>query len=131
YFMTIAEAARLALSAASLARGGETFVLEMGDPVSIDALARRMIEQSGRAVEIRYTGLRPGEKLTEELCLPDERVLSADGRRLRVSVGPPVDSAWLLRTFSALTALAAQNDGEAIRTLLHGLFPGIPLRPPE
>ena len=69
YFMTTSEATQLVLSAAAMAVGGETFVLDMGEPVNIDALARRMIAlaglRSGEDVEIRYTGLRPGEKLSE------------------------------------------------------------------
>ena len=79
YFMTIAEAASLVLQAGSMAKGGEVFVLDMGQPVRIDDLARRMIALSGRTVrdvrnpdgdiEILYTGLRPGEKLYEELLI--------------------------------------------------------------
>ena len=79
YFMTIPEAASLVLQAGSMARGGEVFVLDMGQPVRIDELARRMIALSGRTVrdernpdgdiEIQYTGLRPGEKLYEELLI--------------------------------------------------------------
>ena len=79
YFMTIPEAASLVLQAGSMAKGGEVFVLDMGKPVHIDALARRMISISGHTVrdehnpqgdiEIRYSGLRPGEKLFEELLI--------------------------------------------------------------
>jgi FlaA1/EpsC-like NDP-sugar epimerase len=79
YFMTIPEAASLVLQAGSMARGGEVFVLDMGQPVKIDELARRMIALSGLTVRdeknadgdiaIEYTGLRPGEKLYEELLI--------------------------------------------------------------
>lgn len=79
YFMTIAEAASLVLQAGSMAKGGEVFVLDMGQPIRIDDLARRMIALSGRTVrdarnpegdiEIQYSGLRPGEKLCEELLI--------------------------------------------------------------
>jgi len=79
YFMTIPEAASLVIQAGSMARGGEVFLLDMGEPVRIDDLARRMIALSGHSVrdkdnpdgdiEIRYTGLRPGEKLYEELLI--------------------------------------------------------------
>jgi FlaA1/EpsC-like NDP-sugar epimerase len=81
YFMTIPEAASLVLQAGSMAKGGEVFVLDMGPPVKIDELARRMIALSGRTlrdermpdgdIEIQYTGLRPGEKLYEELLIGD------------------------------------------------------------
>ena len=71
YFMTIPEAARLVIEAGSMARGGEIFLLDMGTPVRIDELARRMIQMSGLTVgqdiHIEYVGLRPGEKLYEEL----------------------------------------------------------------
>jgi FlaA1/EpsC-like NDP-sugar epimerase len=79
YFMTIPEAASLVLQAGSMAKGGEVFLLDMGQPVKIDELARRMIALSGLSVrdetnpdgdvEIQYTGLRPGEKLFEELLI--------------------------------------------------------------
>ena len=76
YFMTIPEAVSLVLQACVYAKDGEVFVLDMGDPVRIDDLARNMIRLSGLEpdvdIEIRYTGLRPGEKLYEELLMQDE-----------------------------------------------------------
>ena len=78
YFMTIPEAACLVLKAASIAKGGELFVLDMGQPVKIRELAERMIQlyapHDGRKVEIVYVGLRPGEKLYEELLLAGEGI---------------------------------------------------------
>jgi FlaA1/EpsC-like NDP-sugar epimerase len=81
YFMTIPEAAQLVLQAGAMARGGEVFVLDMGEPVKIIDLARRMVELSGMTVRdevtpngdisIAITGLRPGEKLYEELLIGD------------------------------------------------------------
>jgi FlaA1/EpsC-like NDP-sugar epimerase len=67
YFMTVQEAVQLVIQAAAIGRDGEALVLDMGKPVSIDAVARQLIELSGKDVEIIYTGLRPGEKLHEEL----------------------------------------------------------------
>jgi UDP-N-acetyl-D-glucosamine 4,6-dehydratase len=73
YFMLIPEACQLVLQAAAIARGGELFILDMGDPVKIVDLARTMIRRYGKEgeVEIVYTGLRPGEKLYEELLIDD------------------------------------------------------------
>ena len=71
YFMTIPEACRLVLEAGTMGKGGEIFIFDMGEPVKIADLAKRMIELSGlqvdKDIEIKYTGLRPGEKLYEEL----------------------------------------------------------------
>ena len=76
YFMTIPEASQLVLTAGAMAKGGEIFVLDMGNPVKIDDLAKKMISLSGlvlgRDINIRYTGLRPGEKLYEELLMSEE-----------------------------------------------------------
>jgi FlaA1/EpsC-like NDP-sugar epimerase len=67
YFMTVQEAVQLVIQAAAIGRGGEALVLDMGQPVRIADVARHLIERSGRAVELVYTGLRTGEKLNEEL----------------------------------------------------------------
>jgi FlaA1/EpsC-like NDP-sugar epimerase len=87
YFMTIPEASQLVLQAFSIGTGGEIFVLDMGEPVKIADLARSLILlsglQPGYDIEIRYTGLRPGEKMFEELNLQDERLVPTSHPKIR------------------------------------------------
>ena len=79
YFMLIPEACQLVLQSAAIGRDGEVMVLEMGNPVKIDDVAKTLISMSGRRdVEIAYTGLRPGEKMSEELFTPGESIKSTD-----------------------------------------------------
>ena len=89
YFMTIPEAASLVLQAASIAKGGELFVLDMGLPVKIRELAERMIQlyapREGRKVDIVYTGLRPGEKLYEELLLAGEGIAKTENEKIFIA----------------------------------------------
>jgi FlaA1/EpsC-like NDP-sugar epimerase len=96
YFMTIPEAASLVLQAASMARGGELFVLDMGEPMKIRELAERMIQlyadPAAPPVEIRYVGLRPGEKLYEELLRDDESVTRTS--REKIFIARPEEFSW-------------------------------------
>ncbi len=93
YFMTIPEAVSLVLKAGASARGGEIFVLDMGDPVKIDDLARNLIKLSGLKpdvdIEIKYTGLRPGEKLYEELLMNEEGLRKTDNEL--IYIGQPIN----------------------------------------
>lgn len=86
YFMTIPEACRLVLEAAFMGKGDEIFVFDMGTPVKIDRLARRMIEMAGltpgKDIDIQYTGLRPGEKLYEELLAEKEQTIPTDNPKI-------------------------------------------------
>lgn len=88
YFMLIPEACQLILQAGSMGKGGEIFVLEMGDPVNIDSMARDLIKFSGFEpevdIKIEYTGLRPGEKLYEELMTADENVVPTKHKKIMV-----------------------------------------------
>lgn len=93
YFMTIPEAVSLVLQAGAFAKGGEIFVLDMGDPVKIDDLARNMILLSGLKpdvdIKIEYVGLRPGEKLFEELLMDEEGLQDTENKMIHI--GNPID----------------------------------------
>lgn len=103
YFMTIPEASQLVIQAGGIGRPGEVLILDMGDPVSILDVARRMIESSGKHIEIMYTGLRHGEKLHEELVTPeegDERPFHPKISHAKVDFLPPTGldhETWIAR----------------------------------
>ncbi|HSH81173.1 MAG TPA: polysaccharide biosynthesis protein, partial [Herpetosiphonaceae bacterium] len=128
YFMTIPEAVQLVLQAAVLGRGGEVFVLDMGEPTRIADLARDMIELSGlevgRDIEIVFTGARPGEKLFEELFVPGEHYQRT--RHEKVFIAENASSfvpRSLAESIEILAAAAERNDHEAIRSALKQLVP--------
>ena len=102
YFMMIPEACQLVLQAGSIAKGGELFILDMGEPIKIVDLAKRMIELSGRDdIEIEFTGLRQGEKLYEELLI-DDADLKTEYDSILVSQDEPVDYNILLAQIDSL-----------------------------
>ena len=126
YFMTITESVGLVLQTATLGRGGEIFILDMGQPVKIVDLARQMIELSGfrpgTDIEIKFTGVRPGEKLYEELRHTDESHEPTEHPRiykLRNSHTSPEADAWLAR----LAALAEMADPGAMKTEMGRIVP--------
>ncbi len=125
YFMTISEAVGVALRAA-YGNYGRLCVLEMGEPIRITDLARLMITMSGRApdvdIKITYVGLRPGEKLDEELLGPDERVVQRIDAKIRV-VDSPSPAEDLLSEIEQLLAAAAADDHEAVLRWLRRLVP--------
>ena len=88
YFMSVAEAVRLVLQAGAIGRSGETLVLDMGEPVSIGKLAKKLVEHSGRDVAIEVTGLRPGEKQHERLVSTDEVGIVRQHQRISHTSGP-------------------------------------------
>ena len=117
YFMTIPEAVSLVLEAAAIAHGGEIFVLDMGDPVKITTLAENLIRMYGkvpyRDVEIKFTGLRPGEKLFEELLMDEEGLQSTENKKIFIGNQITIDPEKLTTQLSELHEIAESNDNDA------------------
>lgn len=127
YFMSIPEAVQLVLQASTMGDGSELFVLDMGEPVLITDLARNMIRLAGlipdEDIEIRVTGLRPGEKLFEELRFPAETVLPTYHEKIKIfkarSIAPGLVAEWL----DALEPLLEARDAAAVKSHLLELVP--------
>lgn len=128
YFMTIPEAVQLVLQAGVLGRGGEVFLLDMGEPVRIVDMATDLIQlsglQVGRDIAITYTGLRPGEKLFEELFLPEEEYARTRHEKIFIaSNANKLAPGRLDETLAALERAADLNDRDAIIRTLQNLIP--------
>jgi FlaA1/EpsC-like NDP-sugar epimerase len=127
YFMLIPEACQLILQAGAMGGGGEIFILEMGEPVKIDQMARDLIRFSGFEPEVDipivYTGLRPGEKLYEELMTDLEGVVPTDHRKIRVLSSHTGDLRDLKSRLAALKIAAENRDADQIRRELHRIVP--------
>lgn len=123
YFMTIPEAVRLVIQAGAMAKGGEIFILDMGEPVKIVDLARDLIKLSGfepdEDIEIVFTGLRPGEKLYEELLLSEEGIQTTAFRQ--IYVGQPLELSYqeVLLCIKALEN--SMNDVELLKQCMAGI----------
>lgn len=127
YFMTIPEACQLILQAGVMGKGGEIFVLDMGQPVKIAYLAEQMIRLSGKVpgkdIKIEYTGLRPGEKLYEELFYEQEQLSPTGHKKILLAQSSPVDWERLTRLVDALGEAGERYDEDALRPLLRELVP--------
>lgn len=127
YFMTIPEASSLVLQSAALGKGGEIFVLDMGTPVKIDQLAREMIRLSGLQpdidIPIRYTGLRPGEKMFEELSTREENVDKTKHPKIFVGKIAKSDPKALHHGLKTLRSAVEADDEAAMRAALSALVP--------
>jgi FlaA1/EpsC-like NDP-sugar epimerase len=128
YFMTIPEASQLVLQASTIGKGGEVFVLEMGQPVKIVDLAKNLILLSGfqpeRDIEIQFTGLRPGEKMFEELNLQDEHLIPTSHAKIRSYVCQQnYDPMQIKASLQRLQAISEGQDVANLVLLLKELIP--------
>jgi FlaA1/EpsC-like NDP-sugar epimerase len=126
YFMLIPEAAQLVIQAGAMGQGGEIFVLDMGEPVRIMDLARDMIQLSGLRVdddiEIAITGLRPGEKLYEELYSDQEHHLPTKHEKIMTAVGQPRRLLEVMHDINLLADLVDEPN-DLVRAALTGVIP--------
>ncbi|OLS01798.1 polysaccharide biosynthesis protein [Tissierella creatinophila] len=127
YFMTIPEAVQLVIQAGSMAKGGEIFILDMGEPVKIIDLARDVIRLSGFEPDIdmpiKITGLRPGEKLLEELLLEEEGLTNTSHNKIFVAKPTFTDYRLLLKSLDGLKALIKDGDVEKVREQVKMIVP--------
>lgn len=126
YFMTIPEAVSLVLQASYYAQGGEIFVLEMGEPVKIDDMARNLIRLSGlkpdEDIKIVYTGLRPGEKLYEELLMDEEGLQETENQLIHIGKPIEMDDDWFHGKLQALDQ-ASRSESPEIKALVSEIVP--------
>ena len=121
FFMTIPEASQLVLQAAAMGRGGETYVLDMGEPVKIIDLAKDLIRLSGlpeKAIEIQEIGIRPGEKLYEELYFDSEKTVATAHPKLRGALHRPCEMKTVEKQIAELSAVAATGSPTKIKEKL-------------
>lgn len=126
YFMTIPEAVSLVLQAGAYAKGGEIFVLEMGEPVKIDDMARNLIRLSGYTpdvdIKIKYTGLRPGEKLYEELLMAEEGLKDTANKLIHIGKPIELDEKNFFHQLAELKE-ACYRDDEKIKEIVQKMVP--------
>ena len=131
--MTVREAVQLVLQASTMASGGEIYVLDMGEPVRIVDLARNMIRLAGympdEEIEIRYTGLRPGEKLFEELITEGEHILPTRHQKIKIFKGPSFQPEVIGNWVAELSLLLKRHDEPALITHLSALVPEYEVSP--
>lgn len=127
YFMTISEASQLVLHSGAIAKNGELFVLDMGQPIKIYDLAVNMIKLSGlepfRDIDIIETGLRPGEKLYEELLVKSETLRKTDNDLIFIEKDEPISMEDLQERLEILREAIRSNDDETVRAAMHRVVP--------
>lgn len=117
FFMTIPEAARLVIQAGGMAKGGEIFILDMGEPVKILDLAKNLIRLSGAHVDIEFTGLRNGEKMYEELLMSEESTLPTKSKSIMISTGQEISYEDVASKLDELEEAIGMTDEQAIAVL--------------
>ena len=126
YFMTVPEAVSLVLQAAYYAKGGEIFVLDMGEPVRIDDMARNLIKLSGYTpdvdIMVEYTGLRPGEKLYEELLMDEEGLENTENELIHIGKPIQMDDEWFKGKLKELDEAACRED-ENMKAIVAEIVP--------
>ena len=126
YFMTIPEAVSLVLQAAHYAKGGEIFVLDMGEPVRIDDMARNLIRLSGYTpdvdIMVEYTGLRPGEKLFEELLMDEEGLQDTENKLIHIGKPIEMDDEWFKAKLKQLDE-AAYREEQSMKSIVAEIVP--------
>ena len=127
YFMTIPEAVSLVMEAASIAHGGEIFVLDMGEPVRIVTLAENLIRMYGKVpykdVEIKFTGLRPGEKIKEELLMNEEGLQKTQNKLIYIGKQIEINTDVFINEVWNLKCAAAENNEVVAIQALHRIVP--------
>ena len=127
YFMSIEEAAQLILQAGAMGEGGEIFLLKMGKPIKIVDMARQLIKLSGRIpdveIEIKYTGLRAGEKLYEELITDGEGIVETGHEKIMVLRGIQKDNDHLFKGINLLREKARRQDSKGIKEIMQEIIP--------
>ena len=133
YFMTIPEAAQLVMQAGAMARGGEVFVLDMGEPVNILGLAKDLIRLAGlepfEDVDIVFTGMRPGEKLFEELQTTEEHLTKTRHPKIFIGKIATLSEEKVSKALSSLTVLSELGRDQELRSFLSQMLPEAQLEP--
>ena len=129
YFMTIPEAVSLVLKAGEMSKGGEIYVLNMGNPVKITTLAENLIKMYGyepyTEMPIKFVGLRPGEKLFEELLMSEENLKTTENKKIFIGNQIQIDPEQLEQNLDKIVEIARSNDKESVVSYLHEMVPTV------